>query len=156
MKIHECMKPNVVSIPATATIGEAVVTIIKERIGILPVVNEEGRLVGMVPLWTLLDLIMPDFIQLIENFDYVHDFGILESRLPDPEILSNSIQEVMLPPISVEETNGLLMTAAKIHRRNLSDILVVSAQGQLVGIASRVDIGVALLSKWNISSSSDT
>jgi CBS domain-containing protein len=33
-------------------------------------------------------------------------------------------------------------------QHNLHDILVVASDGKLIGIASRVDIGVAILSAW--------
>lgn len=151
MEIKHCMKPQVVSIPETATIAEAATIVLEKRIGTLPVVDQDGVLVGVLRLRDLVKLVMPDFIQLVEDFKFVHDFGAVETRLPSNATLSQSVLDIILDPISVEETCGLLRAAAIMYRQNLADILVVSADGKLVGIASHVDIGVALLSTWNIS-----
>jgi CBS domain-containing protein len=41
-----------------------------------------------------------------------------------------------------------LRTYALMLQHNLHDMPVVSKEGKLTGIASRVDIGVAILSAW--------
>lgn len=49
----------------------------------------------------------------------------------------------------MEEDTGLLRAYALMLQQNLHDIPVVSKDGKLVGIASRVDVGVAILSTWD-------
>jgi CBS-domain-containing membrane protein len=148
MKVSDCMKRNVVSIAASANIGQAAALIAARHIGTLPVVEPTGRLVGMLQLRDLLALVMPDFVRLVEDFDFVRDFGAVESRLPKPEALAQPVQEIMQPPLSVEATCGLLRAFATMRKYDLHDLPVVTPQGYLVGIASRVDIGAALLSNW--------
>ena len=55
----------------------------------------------------------------------------------------------MRPVITVEEDAGLLRAYALMLQQNLHDIPVVSKDGKLIGIASRVDVGVAILSTWS-------
>jgi CBS domain-containing protein len=148
MKISDCMKHNVISITASASIGQAAALLAVRRIGTLPVVDGTGRLVGLLTLRDLLTLVMPDFVRLMEDFDFVHDFGAVEARQPSPETLSRPVQEVMQPPISVDKTCGLLRAAALLRHHDLLDLPVVTPDGRLVGIASRVDIGAALLASW--------
>jgi CBS-domain-containing membrane protein len=148
MKIKDCMKHNVVSISAAATIGQAAKRIVTRRIGSLPVVDSSGRLVGMLRLRDLLSLVMPDFVRLVEDIDFVHDFGALENRQPDIAALARPLREVMQSPVSVEETCGLLRAVSLMRLHDLQDLPVVDSAGRLTGIASRVDIGVALLSGW--------
>ncbi len=50
MQIKDFMKKNVVSIQKTTTIGEAAAVIVEKHVGILPVVNEHGKPVGVVRL----------------------------------------------------------------------------------------------------------
>jgi len=152
MNIRDCMKTEVFSIPMTATVGEAAKVIAQRRIGTLPVVDDGGRLVGMVLLHDLVALVMPDFVRLVEVFDFVHGFGAVETHLPSPESLMQPVREIMRSPVSVEETCGLLRAAAILNQRNILDLPVVSDGGRLVGIASHVDIGVTLLSNWDDSS----
>ncbi len=155
MIIKSCMKRRLISIPSTATIGDAAATVCKERVGTIPVVDKDGILVGVVRLRDLQALVMPDFIRLVEDFDFVHDFGAIESRQPSAKELSQSVTDIMVEPIAVEETSGLLRAAAMMYRQGVADMLVVSDDGKLVGIASRVDIGVALLSSWKVTSGSE-
>ncbi len=152
MKISDCMKQDVVSISASASIGQAAALFAVRRIGTLPVVDAAGRLVGLLQLRDLLALIMPDFVRLMEDFDFVQDFGAVETRQPSPEMLARSVREVMQPPISVDKNCGLLRAAALLRQHELLDMPVVTSDGLLVGIASRVDIGAALLSSWRAAS----
>jgi CBS domain-containing protein len=56
----------------------------------------------------------------------------------------------MSSPVSVEETTGLLCALALLHKHQVSDLPVVDAENRLLGIASQVDIGTALMSTWNV------
>jgi CBS domain-containing protein len=148
MNVSDCMKRDVVSISSSASIGQAAALLATRHIGTLPVVDGSGRLVGLLTLRDLLALVMPAFVRLMEDFDFVHDFGAVETRRPSPEALSQPIKEVMQPPRYVEQTCGLLRAAALMRHHDLIDLPIVTPDGRLVGIASRVDIGTALLSGW--------
>jgi len=150
MKIEKHMKRQVISIQETDTVLYAASLFVKNHIGTLPVVNKEGVMTGILLIRDLLELAMPDFIHLIEDFDYIHNFGVFEDRLLDPQTLGMHVIDVMEPAVKVEADSGLMSAAAILNKENLSDIPVVEQDGRLVGIASRVDIGVALLKKWKI------
>lgn len=148
MNIRECMKRNVISIHATATIREAASVMVKHHIGLLPVVDEEKKLIGVVGLRDLLNLELPDFVHFIEDIDFVHDFGAVETTRPPARTLEKPIKSLMEEVETVDEDCGLLRAYAVMAKQNSHDILVVSSDGKLMGIASRVDIGTAILSTW--------
>ena len=148
MQISKSMKTKIITILATATVADAVNLFWIHHIGMLPVVDDAGRLVGILQLRNLLHLIMPVFVDLIEDFDYVGDFGAIEDREPAREELNLPITEVMEEAIYVEEDSGLVRAFAFIHKHDLLDLPVVNDDGKLVGLASRVDIGRALLATW--------
>ena len=148
MKVSSCMKRNVVSIPSTATILEAAKIITKKHIGLLPVVDESETLVGIIGLGDLLTLELPDFVNFLADVDFVHDFGAVETTHPSAKTLKQPVQTLMKAPVTVDEDSGLLRTYALMLQHNLHDIPVVSKEGKLTGIASRVDLGVAILSAW--------
>lgn len=148
MKVKECMKHKVFSIPATETIREAAVVFVAHHIGLLPVVDEQGRLVGVIGLRDLLKLELPDFVNLVPDVDFVHDFGAVETTRPSAAELSQPVTALMREAISVIEDCGLLRAYALMLQHDVHDLPVVSADGRLVGIASRVDIGTAILSYW--------
>jgi len=148
MEIGKYMKRNVISIPERATIREAASILVKYHIGLLPVVDSNKKLVGVVGLRDLLSLELPDFVSFIADLDFVHDFGAVETTRPTSEVLDQSIQRLMKPAITVTEDTGLLRTYALMLQHDLHDMPVVSADATLLGVASRVDVGVAILSAW--------
>ena len=148
MNVSSCMKNHVVSVPITATIREAAAVIVNKHIGLLPVVDKNDKPVGVIGMRDLLTLELPDFVSFVADVDFVHDFGAVETSHPSARTLDKSVKSLMKPAISVEEDCGLLRAYALMLQHNLHDMLVVSKDGKLIGVASRVDIGVAVLSSW--------
>jgi CBS-domain-containing membrane protein len=148
MEIRQYMKRNVVSIPETSTIREAASVFVKHHVGLLPIVDRNGKLIGVVGLRDLLSLELPDFVNFIADLDFVHNFGAVETTRPSAEVLDKPVKTLIRPAISVTEDTGLLRTYALMLQHELHDMTVVSSQGTLVGVASRVDIGTAILSTW--------
>jgi len=150
MQVKDCMKGNVVSVPSSATIASAAGIILRNRVGVLPVLDEHGKPVGILQLSDLLSLALPDFLNLVADVDFVHDFGAVETSRPLPEVLARRVTELMQPTITVEGDSGLLRAYALMIQHNVLDVPVVNASEELVGIASRVDIGTAILSNWSL------
>jgi CBS-domain-containing membrane protein len=148
MIIKDCMKPKVFSIPVTSTIRQAAALVVECHIGLLPVVDQQSKLIGVVRLSDLLSLELPDFFDLLPDVDFVHDFGAVETTRPTPEDVDRPVTALMQPATSVVETCGLLRAYALMLKHNLQDLPVVSDNNVLVGIASRVDIGMAILASW--------
>jgi CBS domain-containing protein len=141
------MKRNVFSIPSSMTVAEAAVVFVERHVGTLPIL-QDARPVGILGLGDLLLLEMPDFLHLVADVDFVHDFGAVETTRPDPGLLAQPVTNFMRPVIAVREEDGLLRTYAIMLQNNLHDLPVLSDNGDLVGIVSRVDIGTAILSIW--------
>ena len=94
-------------------------------------------------------VVLPSFIRLVEDFDFVRgNFSIYETLVPPPEVEIQPVRTVMVPPVSVKASSGLLQAFAIMNTRHLYDIPVVDDNDRLVGLASRVDIGTALLAGW--------
>jgi CBS domain-containing protein len=148
MEISKYMKRNVVSIPEVSTIREAASVFVKHHVGLLPIVDQNRKLIGVVGLRDLLSLELPDFVNFIVDLDFVHDFGAVETTRPAPDVLEKSVTTLMSPAISVPEDTGLLRSYALMLQHDLHDMPVVSRENKLVGVASRVDIGTAILSAW--------
>jgi len=148
MIISKYMKRNVVSIPVTASVREAAALIVKKHIGLLPVVDKEDKLIGVVGVRDLLSLELPDFVSFVADLDFVHDFGAVEITRPPARTLDKSIKSLMKDAIAVDEDCGLLRAYALMLQHNLHDMPVVSKDGKLIGVASRVDVGTAILSTW--------
>jgi CBS-domain-containing membrane protein len=144
------MKREVTAVSPDTTAHEAARIIVSHRVGTLPVVDDMDVLVGVVRLEDILRVFMPDFVALMDNIDFVHDFGALETLRPEQITVAEHLvmRDLMQPPVSVEQTAGLLRAFATMTKHELRDLPVVNAAGTLVGIASRVDIAAAFLAPW--------
>jgi CBS domain-containing protein len=148
MKIGDYMKRDVVSVPQTATLRDAAQILVDRHVGLLPVLDGQGRPVGVLGLRDLLSLALPSFVRLIGDFDFVHDFGAVEAARPSAETMSRPVTSLMRPATTVNESSGLLRAYTLMYKHELHDLPVVSRDGRLVGIASRVDLGTAVLKSW--------
>ena len=149
MIVKNCMKRNVISIDEKTTLREAAVILVKKHIGLLPVVDRDDHPIGVIGLNDLLKLELPDFVNFVMDVDFVHDFGAVEDIRPSAKTLNKNIKSFMRPVITVEEDCGLLRAYALMLQQNLHDMPVISKDAKLVGITSRVDVGVAILSTWS-------
>lgn len=148
MKVVNCMKRNVVSISSTATIREAASVFVNRHVGLLPIIGENGVPVGVIGLRDFLALELPDFVNIIEDVDFVHDFGAVETTRPPAKALNQPVTTIMKPIRTVYEDCGLLRAYALILQYKFNDMPVINKKGKLVGIVSCVDIGAAILSTW--------
>lgn len=92
MNVTLCMKDHVVSIPITTTIREAAAIFAKKHIGLLPVVDKNNKPIGVIGIRDLLKLRNVDFINLVLDVDFVHDFGAVEDTRPSAKTLNKTVK----------------------------------------------------------------
>ena len=153
MSIEDHMKTAVITITAQHTVRQAAALMVEKHIGSLPVIGADGRLIGLLTINDLLDLFLPNFVSLLDEIDFVPDFGELETRPADAATAGLSVLQVMREPVSALRTSGLLRAFAELSRHNIPDLPIVDEEDRLVGIVSRVDVGTAFLSAWHLSQS---
>lgn len=148
MIVKNSMKKRVISILESDDLETAAKKFVTHHVGMLPVVSTEGRLVGVLQLRDLLNLALPDFTHLVEDFDFVGTFGAARNIQPSKKELARKVSEVMEEAVHVIDTCGLTRAFSLLHQHNLTDLPIVDEDDCLVGVASRVDIGTALLKTW--------
>ncbi|MEX1247742.1 MAG: CBS domain-containing protein [Anaerolineales bacterium] len=147
--IGSWMKKGVISIGPEATLLDAARLLAEKQIGTLPVVDKKGHLIGLTNIRKIVRFFLPDFINVMEDVDFVRDFGAIDIPSPiDIKLASHkTVEEIMDEPVSVEEKASLMRALALMVTHDIPDIPVVR-DGKLAGIASRVDIGRAFLHSW--------
>ncbi len=125
LRVREVMTPNPVTMPPTATVKEAVATMADRDIGSVLVVDEDGRLVGIVSERDVIRRVL------------AQDRSLEDTRLAD----------IMTPnPVSVDPeatVEEALRAMARLRVRHLP--VVDKETGRLVGIVSIRDIEAAMI-----------
>ena len=148
-KIGKWMKREVVSIGPDATLREVAALILEKRVGTLPVVDDEGTVVGTVSITDIVKMFLPDFVAVMDEIDFVHDYGDLENTSAEDRQRAKMlhVSDVMEEPVTLEDDAGLVHALSVMEKHNLRD-LIVTRDGKLAGIASQVDIGRAFLTEF--------
>ena len=148
-KIGKWMKREVVSINSDATLREVATLILEKRIGTVPVVDNGGTLVGTISITDIVKLFLPDFVAVMDEIDFVHDYGNLENTSEEDRLRARTlhVSDIMEEPVAMEDDAGLVHALSVMEKHNLRD-LIVTRDGKLVGIASYVDIGRAFLTDF--------
>ena len=148
MIVGNVMKTRVISVGEHARLEEAVRLLVNHRIGTLPVLSDKGVVLGILNLQDVLSLALPDFVDMVQNYDFVHNFGSFELADMDEATRNMKVTDLMDPPTAIESDSGLLRTYAFMRQHELRDVPVTDSEGRLLGIASRVDVGVGFLRSW--------
>ncbi len=153
MKLKPYLKKMVISIQADELVSDAIDIFMENPIGMLPVVDSDSKLVGIVTLRDILHLVMPASLDMLEDLDFIHDLGATEKAKPSLEEMNMSMKQLMGPPISAEIDFTLFHAAAIMTKHNIHDLPVVDHDGRLVGLVSHADVGRGLIAKWQLHAS---
>ena len=140
-QVKDCMKTGVVSIHVNTSVGEAAALVVDKRVGTLPVVDDEGKLIGVVTIKSIMKYFLPEFVSLLDNIDFIKDFGAVKSPSDETtrRIASLTMTDIMKEPVAVESDSSLIKSLAMMEKHHLWDLPIVEG-GKLIGIVSRVDI----------------
>jgi len=111
MKVGEIMTKDVVTLKLTQPIEEATMVLLRRHVHGAPVVDDDGRLVGML-----------NFMDLKRHAG--------EERM---------VRDVMWPAAAVEEDAPIQEVAAKMLEEKVRRVVIVR-RGQVVGIVSATDV----------------
>jgi len=142
MKAKDIMYTQVVTVKQTATLRELNELLQKRGVSSLPVVDEGGRVVGMVTEGDLIRAVLPGYMELYENSLYLHDFEYLEERVHHVEEML--VKEIMARKvISIAEDTPILQIGSTFLLRGV-DRLPVMRENRLVGMVGRNDVCLAI------------
>ncbi|HEY9908420.1 MAG TPA: CBS domain-containing protein [Thermosynechococcaceae cyanobacterium] len=121
-----------------------VIKILAERhISGLPVVDETGKLVGVISetdlMWREGGVEPPPYIMLLDSVIYLENPGRYERELH--KALGQTVGEVMSSsPITIAPDQPLQEAAHLMSERKIHRLPVLDAAGQVIGILTRGDI----------------
>lgn len=146
MKIKEVMKREVISVKPTDNALDVLNLLFKMQISGLPVIDDQGKLVGMFTEKNVLSFILPSYIEKIGNFIYEEDPKSIKGKFA--YLSKMQISQVMRRDVvTAREDSSLCEIAKDMLIRKARRIPVIDETGKVIGIVSRCDILKALSKK---------
>jgi CBS domain-containing protein len=143
MKLEDIMHP-VVSVTPDASEREVLEILLKNNVPGVPVVDEEGLLVGFVNDGHLLSSALPKYLTIMEDVSFITESGDKWVHY-FAESAEKPVREVMTPEVSqIEVGQSEVVAAHKMVHDGVSSV-VVTDNGEVVGIVTRLDLFAAIV-----------
>jgi CBS domain-containing protein len=140
VKIKDYMKRDFRAVSPDAPLREIARFFYESGESLLPVTEENGQLVGVIFIDDFILIFLPDYIDLIRNIDFLHDFGALERTSFTVEEQLFVAEDLMKEEFVVlEEDESILKAAAMLHKHDQQRIPVVKGD-RMVGMISQNDV----------------
>ena len=148
MKAKEIMAKEVITVKQDATIEEIAKVLIDNKVSGVPVIDDEGKLVGMVTEGDLLyketSPRIPNFINILGAVIYYN--GVETYNEDFKKIMASQAKEIMSDKVVVTSEDMEIADVAKLMIQHGIKRIPVVKDAQMIGIISRADIIQTLIS----------
>jgi len=142
MLVRDVMTSGVKAVKKEDTLRKVVIDMIQRHCGSVPVIGDDGELVGIVTLRDVLLPLYPNYGEYIH--DNVHSRDFEEMQDGYPTVMKMTAGEVMTAnPFTVSPEEPILKAASYMGLKNLRHI-PVAEDGKLKGVVTIGDINQAL------------
>ena len=148
--VSDVMSYNPISVKPEMPLKEAIKILAEQRISGLPVVNENGKLVGIVSetdlMWQESGATPPPYIMLLDSVIFLENPARYEKEIH--KALGETVKDVMTKNPLTTTPDQLLSTAAKLmHEHDIHRLPVLDENEKIIGILTRGDIIRAMASE---------
>ena len=142
LSVKDIMTTEVITVRPDTEIVEAGRLLLENHINGLPVVDEKGKLVGILCQSDLIvqqkKLPLPSFFTFLDGFIPLTSMKQLEKEIQ--KAVAVTVAQAMTPdPVAVTPDTGLNSVAALMVDKNFHTLPVV-AEGRLVGVVGKEDV----------------
>jgi len=140
---RDIMNKPVITINKDASINELSSLLLKGKISGVPVLDQEGNMVGIVTEGDIIvqdtDLHFPRYFKLLDSIIYLESLSKFKENLR--KHLATRVEDIMTREVkTVNETTPINEIANLMTQRNINRVPVVDDNKKLVGIITRADI----------------
>jgi len=142
--VADIMTRNPITAKPETSLNEVIKTLAEQRISGLPVVDDAGKLVGVISetdlMWRETGATPPPYIMLLDSVIYLENPTRYERELH--KALGATVGEVMTDHhvATIAPDKPLRDAAHLMHDRGVHRLPVVDDAGQVIGILTRGDI----------------
>ncbi|OPZ90873.1 MAG: inosine 5'-monophosphate dehydrogenase [candidate division TA06 bacterium ADurb.Bin417] len=153
MLVKNIMDDACVPVSEQASIKELIDLFQKGSRSTLPVVDSQGRLVGVVSLHDLIHHFLPRYMDLIPSLQFLGESKTLEKKMLgqilDPAFaLLFLVHDVMVKkPAAVRETDSTFKAMALMMQHNYHHLPVLDREGRFLGMVDQNRIILSFLNQ---------
>ncbi|MEA5571298.1 CBS domain-containing protein [Calothrix sp. UHCC 0171] len=141
--VADVMSHNPVVVRRETPLKEAIAILAERRISGLPVVDESGKLIGIISetdlMWQETGVTPPAYIMFLDSVIYLQNPATYDRDLH--KALGQTVGDVMSKnPITVSPDKPLRDAARLMHDKSIHRLPILDSEGQVVGILTRGDI----------------
>ncbi|GBF80020.1 CBS domain-containing protein [Aphanothece sacrum] len=142
--VADVMTPNPITVTPQTPLPEAIRILAEKRISGLPVVDDSGKLVGVISetdlMWQESGVEPPPYIMILDSVIYLQNPARHEKEIH--KALGQTVGEVMSDhPISIKSSQSLKEAAHLLHEKKIRRLPVIDeTNGQVIGILTQGDI----------------
>lgn len=145
--VADIMTTDVITVQKDTPIGEAAKKLLENHINGVPVVDDEGRLVGILCQSDLItqqkNFPLPTVFTILDGFIPLSSMGQMEKQVQ--KIAATTVEQAMTPdPITVTADTDLNQAASLMVDKNFHTLPVVDGE-TLVGVLGKEDVLKTLL-----------
>lgn len=139
MKVKEIMTKEVASIKPDDNGRDALALLFKMQISGLPVIDAEGKLMGMFTEKDILSYTLPSYIEKVGRFVYEENPKSIKKKFQD--LLNLPVSKLMRKDvITIDEDTSLCEVARLMLTQKVRRTPVLDKEKKVVGIVAREDI----------------
>jgi CBS domain-containing protein len=141
--VADVMSHDPIVVKPQTPLQEAIQLIAEKRVSGLPVVDDQGKLVGIISetdlMWQETGATPPPYIMVLDSVIYLENPARYEQELH--KALGQTVAEVMTKEAIATKPDQPLREAAQLmHDRDVRRLPVVDPAGKVVGVLTRGDI----------------
>ncbi|BAT56334.1 hypothetical protein NOS3756_53380 [Nostoc sp. NIES-3756] len=141
--VADVMSHNPVVVKPETPLQEAIKILAERRISGLPVVDNDGKLLGIISetdlMWQETGVTPPAYIMFLDSVIYLQNPTAYDRDLH--KALGQTVGEVMSKnPVTITPEESVKQAAQLMHDRKIHRLPVLDDAGQVIGILTRGDI----------------
>ena len=141
--VAHVMTPDPITVEPQTPLTEAIRILAEKQITGLPVVDQGGKLVGVISesdlMWKETGVDPPPYIMFLDSVIYLQNPARYDKEIH--KALGQTVGEVMSDsPITIDPHSSLREAAHLMHEKHVRRLPVVDSEGKVIGILTRSDI----------------
>ena len=141
--VFDVMTPTPITVKAETNLKDAIELLAKNKISGVPVVDEEGKLEGILSesdlMWQESGVEPPPYIMILDSIIYLKNPARYEKQIH--KALGQTVGEVMsAKPVSIKSDRTIKEAAQILHHKKIRRLPVVDNLGKVIGIVTQGDI----------------